>query len=140
MTKPQKLPIEAITRLGRKSFNLEVARTSEEIALGMMFRDNIPNNRGMLFLLQNSHYVNFWMHNVYFPLDMIFLRDGKIKSVLMNIPPCLANPQYCPMYGPSTLIDQVIEIKGGEAAKLRLKINSSVSIKYLKYPYYEDKV
>ncbi len=128
----QKLPIEATAEFGGQTIELEVAKTPGQQEIGLMYRDALPSAQGMLFIFDSPRYVRFWMKNVIIPLDMIFLRDGKIKAILVNVPPCSAPP--CPTYGPPTEVDQVIELKGGEAAKLDLKINNPLVIKYLKAP------
>jgi uncharacterized protein len=129
-TPEQKLPIEATAEIGGKTFELEVAKTAQQQQIGLMYRKTIPSQQGMLFVFEPSRYVRFWMKNVILPLDMIFLREGKIKAVLVNVPPC--STESCPTYGPATEVDQVIELRGGEAAKLNLQINNPVVIKYLK--------
>jgi len=71
------------------------------------------------------------MKNTKIPLDMVFLRDGQVKAIKVNVPPCTTTP--CPSYGPEseTLIDQVIELRAGRAAELGLKVGDRVSIKFL---------
>jgi hypothetical protein len=69
------------------------------------------------------------MKNTKIPLDMVFLRDGEVKAIVADVPPCTTNP--CPGYGPEIPIDQVIELQGGRAAQLGLKVGDQVSIKFL---------
>jgi len=124
----QQLPVTAQVRLGRESIKLEVARTPQQQAMGLMYRDKLAPNRGMLFPLDPPRRPSFWMKNVEIPLDMIFVKDGTIRAIAQEVPPCQTSP--CPTYGPDTLIDHVIELQGGRAKELGLKVGDSVSIKY----------
>jgi len=127
----QELPIEAKIEIAGHTIELEVAKTPKQQELGLMYRTTLQPNRGMLFVFSSAQYVTFWMLNTYIPLDMIFLRDGKVKYIQNNVPPCAQQP--CPTYGPlNEKVDQVIELKGGEAAKLDLKIDTPLAIQYLR--------
>ena len=125
----QMLPINATVIMGTQTIELEVATTPYQKAIGLMYREFLPANRGMLFIFERPQYVGFWMKNVRISLDMIFLLDGKIVSIAANVPPCTADP--CPSYGPPQQIDRVIELRGGRAAELGLQPGDSLEIKYL---------
>ena len=114
----QQLPVLAQVQLGETMIDLEVTRTPQEQALGLMFRPSLADDRGMLFEFNPPRPVSFWMKNVVIPLDMIFVREGKILSIAPQVPPCSAEP--CPTYGPQETVDQVIELRGGRAAELGL--------------------
>ena len=127
--KGQMLPISALAEMAGQKISLEVARTPEEQAMGLMYRTSLAADRGMLFPFEPPRPVSFWMKNTLIPLDMVFLRNGEVKAIATNVPPCTTTP--CPSYGPSTEIDQVIELRGGRAAELGLKLGDRVSIKFL---------
>lgn len=124
----QMLPVTAKANLGQAVIELEVALTPEQQATGLMYRTSLPNNRGMLFPFEEARYAQFWMKNVAINLDMIFLRQGVIQAIFSEVPPCTAEP--CPTYGPKTLVDQVIELKGGRATELGLKKGDRISIDF----------
>jgi uncharacterized protein len=123
----QVLPVGATVILGEQTIELEVARTPQQQALGLMFRESLPDNRGMLFSFEPAREVGFWMKNVKISLDMIFLRDGVIRAIL-SVPPCASDP--CPTYGPLEPIDQVIELRGGRAEELGLKEGDRAIVKF----------
>ncbi|MDJ0619237.1 MAG: DUF192 domain-containing protein [Calothrix sp. MO_192.B10] len=126
----QNLPISAIATLPNGSkINLEVARTPEQQAMGLMYRPALPDDRGMLFPFPSPRPVSFWMKNVPVPLDMVFLHKNKIKAIAASVPPC--QQIDCPTYGPNTPIDQVIELRSGRAAELGLKAGDKVIINFL---------
>lgn len=123
----QTLPVTAELVLGETVIELEVARTPEEQAQGLMFRSQLPPDRGMLFDFDSPRVARFWMKNTLIPLDMIFLRQGEIKAVLPQIPPCRLDP--CPVYGPWDEVDQVLELGAGEAARLGLEPGARLQIR-----------
>jgi uncharacterized protein len=122
----QLLPISARARMGNAVIQLEVAQTPAEKATGLMFRPALPASRGMLFLFEPARPVQFWMRNVPVPLDMVFLREGEVKTIAAEVPPCTT--PSCPTYGPTALIDQVIELRAGRAAELGLEVGDRVIV------------
>lgn len=126
----QMLPIAAETQMAGHRILLEVTRTPQEQAIGLMYRTSLAPDRGMLFAFEPPRPVSFWMKNVVISLDMVFLRNGEVKAIAANVPPCNTTP--CPTYGPAEIaIDQVIELRGGRAAELGLKLGDRVSVKFL---------
>jgi uncharacterized protein len=131
-TASQVLPITATAKLANQVFDLEVAKTRQQQTMGLMYRSFLPSNRGMLFPFTPPQSVQFWMKHCRLSLDMIFLREGKVVEIAANTPPCKTDP--CPVYGPNEPIDQVIEIRGGQAASIGLKVGASVPVQWLKTP------
>ncbi|MEG3849266.1 DUF192 domain-containing protein [Microcoleus sp. herbarium19] len=129
----QLLPISVNTVVGSgalaepsQRIGLEVAQTPEEQATGLMFRTELPDDRGMLFPIAPARNVRFWMRNVFIELDMVFLREGIVQAIIPNVPPCFS--ETCPNYGPDVPVDAVIELRGGRAAQLGLKVGDRISI------------
>jgi uncharacterized protein len=104
-------------------YTLELARTPEEQAQGLMFRESLREKSGMLFLFPESAPHAFWMKNTMIPLDMIWMDEkGKVIFVSADTPPCKADP--CPNYGPSEPARMVLEIAGGMAKKEGITVGS----------------
>ena len=123
----QQLPITAKTLLGGEEIFLEVAETPAQQALGLMYRDALPDDRGMIFPINRPRPVRFWMMNVPVALDMVFIYQGTIQHIEAEVPPCPVDP--CPTYGPDNqLIDHVIELRAGRAAELGLAVGDAVEI------------
>jgi uncharacterized protein len=127
----QQLPITAQTKIKGQVIQLEVAQTPQQQATGLMYRTTLAANRGMLFAFGSPRPVGFWMKNTLIPLDMVFLHNGEVKAIQAQVLPCKANP--CPTYGPgpNTLIDQVIELRGGRTAELGLQAGDRLTIQFL---------
>lgn len=125
----QELPISAQAIVAGEVVQLEVATTPTQQAMGLMFRPALPDDRGMLFPLGSLRPAQFWMRNVPVPLDMIFLRDEEVVAIEASAPPCTT--PVCPVYGPTTPINQVIELRGGRAAELGLQVGDRVTIEFL---------
>ena len=133
---PQNLPIEARWCLDQRPslcVSLEVADTAREQQLGLMQRPALPPLRGMWFPVTPSQPLRFWMHNTLAPLDMVFVRDGKVLDIAAQVPICPGLP--CPSYwadadqnGRADFVDGVIEIGAGEAERLGIRAGDPVQI------------
>ena len=126
----QVLPITAQAIIKEQVINLEVAQTPQQQAMGLMFREALPDDRGMFFPFEEARIARFWMNNVPVALDMIFLQEGKVVEIA-TAPPCDTEPQDCPLYGPDTIVDGVIELREGRAKELNLATGDTIEIKFL---------
>jgi hypothetical protein len=110
------------TDSGDHNFSVEVATTDQERALGLMFRRSLPENAGMLFLYDRPQPAAMWMKNTLIPLDMVFISaDGKVHRIEANAEP--HSTALIPSEGP---VVGVLELNGGEAAKIGLKRGDKV--------------
>jgi len=97
-------------------FTAEVARTPDEQAQGMMFRERIGPNEAMLFPFPTPRVASFWMKNTLIPLDIIFIRaDGTIARITTAVPHSLDQVLS------GEPVSTVLEIAGGRAAELGIK-------------------
>lgn len=105
------------TASGDHNFNIEVATTQQEQALGLMFRRSLPENAGMLFLYDPPQPAAMWMKNTLIPLDMVFIApDGRVLRIESNAEPL--STTVIPSEGD---ISAVLELNGGEADKIGLR-------------------
>ncbi|MDU8929724.1 DUF192 domain-containing protein [Alisedimentitalea sp. MJ-SS2] len=96
---------------GQAQFTVEIADSVRERSRGLMFRDSLPKNGGMLFIYARPTFVSFWMKNTRIPLDMIFLDErGVVRRVHHDAVP--GDLKQIPG-GPGILA--VLEINGGQA-------------------------
>ncbi len=97
------------TQRGPVTVNLEVARTPAVRTRGLMFRRELAEDAGMLFVFPAPEHQTFWMHNTLIPLDMIFIRaDRTILGIVKNATPETDDPREVP--GESMY---VLEVNGG---------------------------
>ena len=109
-------PLTIVTSSGRHAFQVEVMRTPDQRAKGLMFRNYMPPDRGMLFDFKTPREVAFWMKNTLIPLDIIYIRaDGTVLSIARNTTPLSEAP--IPSGGP---IVGVLELAGGRAGEIGL--------------------
>jgi uncharacterized membrane protein (UPF0127 family) len=105
--------LEIVGKSGVQVFSVEVMRTPDERAKGLMYRRELPEGRGMLFDFSPEQNVSMWMKNTYISLDMIFIRaDGRILRIAENTRP--ESEAIIPAGGP---VRGVLEVIAGTAKK-----------------------
>ncbi|MEM9154605.1 MAG: DUF192 domain-containing protein [Cyanobacteria bacterium J06642_2] len=127
----QRLPIGAKAQIGDREFELEVARSAQQQQIGLMFREDLADGRGMVFPFEPARPVSFWMHNVRFALDMLFLYEDEIVDMALSVPGCPEVP--CPSYGPprNVNVDRVVELKGGTVDQLGVQTGDRVVVEFI---------
>jgi uncharacterized membrane protein (UPF0127 family) len=99
----------------------EVAISDEERQLGLMFREKLNSDQGMLFVFKDEDLHFFWMKNMKFSIDILWLdRKKRIVHVERNVPPCKKPP--CASYSSKIPAMYVLEIQAGLADKNKLKL------------------
>jgi hypothetical protein len=121
-------PLSIATASGVHTFQVEIAADEATREKGLMNRRYMPADRGMLFEFERSGPVAFWMKNTYIPLDMIFIaRDGVVTKIAANTEPFSETP--IPSGGPCVA---VLELNGGVAAQIGLKVGDKVRHPFFK--------
>jgi len=104
------------TARGTFTYVVEVARTTEQQACGMMFRDSMDRGRGMAFPMKPPRATGFWMENTILPLDLIFVSPaGRVLNVRRGLPYSREVLQS------AGVTAEVIELNAGEADRIGLK-------------------
>jgi uncharacterized membrane protein (UPF0127 family) len=99
------------------AFTVEVASTPEEIQQGLMFRESLAPDAGMLFDFGQVRPASMWMKNTLIPLDMLFMDEtGKVVAIARN-----AVPGSTRSLGPGVPVRAVLEIPGGRARELGIE-------------------
>jgi len=108
--------------------DVEIADEPSEKALGLMFRTELSDGRGMLFPYDDPRELSMWMHNTYIPLDMLFIRsDGVIHRIEARAEPM--SDRVITSDGP---VSAVLELAGGAAERLGIKPGDRV-----RYPLFK---
>ena len=111
----EQVPLTVTTTAGKTHrFTVEVARTEAQQAQGLMNRESLAPDRGMIFPYDPPVAASFWMKNTLIPLDIIFIRaDGTIARIEANTAPLSLEPVAA-----GELVGAVLELAGGRAAEL----------------------
>jgi len=120
--------IEIMTASADHTYYVEYADTEEERSRGLMWRDTLQDDEGMLFLYNQETTPSFWMKNTLIPLDMLFIgSDLIVKHIVANTEPCKATAKKCDFYKADEPIQYVLEINGGQTENRGIKEGDSVS-------------
>ena len=104
-------------------FDIWLAETPRQQQQGLMFVRDLPAARGMLFVAKEPRVFDMWMRNTYIPLDMVFIgADGRISSIAAN-----TTPHSLAIVSSRIPVGAILELKGGEAARLALHAGDKVS-------------
>jgi uncharacterized protein len=114
--------LSIITTSGTHHFNVDVMQSQADLEKGLMFRKSIPTDYGMLFDFRHEQNVMMWMKNTFIPLDMLFMdKTGKVVGIIAN-----AEPMSEKILTVGKPTDAVLELRGGTAARIDLKVGDQV--------------
>ncbi len=103
-------------------FKVEVARTADQQSRGLMFRESLAADKGMIFPMDPPRVASFWMKNTLIPLDMIFIRtDGTIAYIAHETTPMSLEP-----VSSGEPVSAVLELAGGQTGKQGINEGDSV--------------
>ncbi|HEV8413204.1 MAG TPA: DUF192 domain-containing protein [Bryobacteraceae bacterium] len=107
----------------------ETMRQQVDQMRGMMFRDSLAKDRGMLFVHPSEMNVPYWMYQVRIPLDIIWMdHQRRIVEISANTAACTAKSSHdCPSYGGNEKARYVLELAGGGAALYGLKVGDTLT-------------
>lgn len=115
---------------GGSVIEAEIADTPKKRAEGLMYRERLAKDRGMLFTFGQAQPWTFWMKNTKIPLDIIWMNDQKqIIHIAHNVPICTRTDDSCPQYQPNDPALYVLELGGGEADRLKLERGSRLKFR-----------
>ncbi|HSU99885.1 MAG TPA: DUF192 domain-containing protein [Roseiarcus sp.] len=120
--------LEIATATGRHPFQIEIVDNDASRERGLMDRRYMAADHGMLFEFDREAPVSFWMKNTYIPLDMIFIApSGVVTHIVANAEPL--SERVIPSGGPCIA---VLEVNGGTAASIGLKVGDKVHHPFFK--------
>lgn len=111
------------------TFTVEEAKTPSAWQQGLSGRKSMPVNQGMLFIFPKATYQQFWMKQMLFPLDMLFMNNNKIVTIYENvpIPPTNANLSSLPIYSSTAPANYVLELNAGTTKKDNIKVGDTLT-------------
>lgn len=111
-------------RINEVLLNVEVADSAGRRAQGLSGRESLASDSGMLFVFPESKKYQFWMKGMKFPLDLIFIRNGKVVDLLANVSPPASGQAESSLtiYEPVVQVDMLLETNAGfiEANRIRI--------------------
>lgn len=122
---PSKIPTATINN---HSFNLEITKTQQEKEIGLSAKKKLEQNAGMLFLFEKPGSYPFWMKNMKFPIDIIFIRNGRIVTIHKNVKPPKNSNENPPTYNSTEPANTVLEINADLSEKYNFKVGDVVRL------------
>ena len=111
--------------INNKKFNVELAQTEAEREKGLMHRNSLDINSGMLFVYNTADIRTFWMKDTLIPLDIIFINNNKIVEITTLDP---ATPSYTPQYTSPKKSKYVLELNAGAAEQNGFKVGDKIKM------------
>ena len=127
----QTLALAIHTDSGPHRLEVEVAETTAQRQRGLMEREHLPEERGMLFRFENEQSADnaFWMYRTLIPLDIAFIDDQGRIVAMHTMPPCDSSaPGDCPSYPAGAAYHSALEVNAGYFAERGIKVGDCVSI------------
>lgn len=124
------IPTKSI-KVGDTTIQVEIANTPETRAQGLSGRTDLLGNSGMLFTFDaNDKTPIFWMKDMLFPLDLIWIRDGVVIKIDKNVPFPSPGTQDAnlPKYSPNQTVDHVLEVRGGYSDQNGITTGNKVTL------------
>jgi uncharacterized membrane protein (UPF0127 family) len=114
-------------KIGTQVLIIEYASGSQQVTKGLSGRKELPKDQGMFFTFPTDGNYGFWMKDMLFPIDIIFVgSDYKIVDILYNAPPCGSGE--CPSFSPPEKFRYVLEVNSGWSKENELKIGDQFEI------------
>ena len=112
-------------KIGRIAIEAEVADNLFSMAKGLMLRESLEKNRGMLFTFPIEGHHSIWMFGMRFPIDIIWMdRDMRVVDIYENASPCII---FCKVYMPKKRAKYVLEVNSGFVKNHKIKLGTKIS-------------
>lgn len=116
-------------KINDKVIHVELAQTESQRSQGLSNRESLPRDHGMLFVFDKASIYRFWMKDMKFPLDFIWINGDKVVDLTENVP-APANNDNLPLYWPKETVNYVLEVNSGFVAENQIKVGDTVEFLY----------
>jgi uncharacterized protein len=113
-------------RINNQAFSVKLADSEKERQIGLSETKNLKDNEGMLFVFEEPGNYPFWMKNMKFPIDIIFINGDRVTTVIKNAQ--VPTTEDLEIYEPEEPSDKVLELKSGMADKYNIKTGDRIEI------------
>lgn len=113
------------------TLNLLIAKTDTEKRIGLSSRTSLDPKTGMIFPFDHADYYTFWMRDMKFPIDIIFIKGNRIVTIYKNVAPpngATNDVSNLPTYKPQEPADTVLEVQAGLSETDNFKVGDTVNI------------
>lgn len=118
---------EAVVRLPEKTIQVEIAKKDSELERGLSYRKSIADDEGMLFVFKEMNQYPFWMKDMHFPLDILWISDeGRVVYIAEGATP--ESYEKHQVFKNEAFAKYVLEIKGGFARKYGVYLGTSIGL------------
>jgi uncharacterized membrane protein (UPF0127 family) len=116
--------------IGSTEIKVEIADTSEKKAVGLGYRENLPDDTGMFFQMEVRRVPRFWMKGMLIPLDIIWIDEGVVIGFEEDVPivPVDSPNNEIPSYSPTQPVTAVLEVNAGFVKRNGIKIGDRVQL------------
>lgn len=118
----------ATATIDSQRFSLMIAKTQEQKEKGLAVTNSLGQNMGMLFPFDHPDYFTFWMKDMKFPIDIIYLKNNHIVTIYPDMQPAKDNNTTWQIVKPLVPSDAVIEINAGLSQKYHFKIGDIIQL------------
>ena len=115
-------------KISNYTFKLYIANTAKEKEIGLSKYKNLAKDIGMLFPFEKPDYYSFWMKQMEFPIDIIFIQENKIVTIYKNVEPPKSENESLLIYKPKEPSSMVLEINAGLCDKYKFKEGDKVNL------------
>jgi uncharacterized protein len=120
-----------VITINNHSFKVKIAKSQKEKEIGLSETKSLSQNEGMIFLFEKPDYYVFWMKNMKFPIDIIYINKDTIITIKNNLSSPKDNKKDLTVYTPTQPADKVLEIQGGLSKKYNFKNGDKVKYENL---------
>ena len=126
---PSYLPFggNAEAEINGKKVELIIAKTDEDRITGLSGKESLPENQGMLFIFEEKDKYPFWMKEMKFSIDIIYINDDTVVHIVKNAAPPEKLSMIPERYAPPEPVNYVLELNAGKAEKLNIEKGTKVS-------------
>lgn len=128
----------ASAEINGKKYNLLVAKSEKDRQKGLSGRKSLDKNQGMIFIFDAPGRYTFWMKDMNFPLDIIYINNNKVVDLFHNLPPVKESNVSCviqtssikkvPCYTPKNSANYVLELNAGESEKNKIQEGTTIKL------------
>lgn len=116
--------------INKQQFSAKIADTEEKRQIGLSQTNSLGKNEGMIFIFDNPNLYSFWMKDMKFPIDIIYINNEKIVKIFENVQ--TQTGENLTVYTPDQPANRVLEINAGQSKKYDFKVGDKVTIENLK--------